>query len=90
MARGEISWTRRSADGLKVQVYAHSEGDRWRFFIRERRFDRWLSLATPPLEDWLELLDAVERRIHRRLVRPEESACLRKTIREQFPEVVLP
>ena len=90
MARGEISWTRRSAEGLKVQVYAHSEGDRWRFFIRERRFDRWLSLAAPPLEDWRELLDAVERRIDRRLVRPEEADRLRRTIHEQFPEVMLP
>jgi hypothetical protein len=41
------------------------------------------------LEDWLALLDAVERRVQRRLIRPEEVARLRKTIRERFPEVQL-
>ncbi len=90
MARGEISWKRRSADGLPVQVYAHPKGDRWCFFVRERRFDRWLSLDDPPLGDWLTLLDAVERRIQRRLLPPEEADRLRKTIRDQFPEVKLP
>ncbi len=90
MGRGEISWKRSSADGLKVQVYAEPEGDQWRFFIRERRFDQWLAVEHPPLEDWLELLDGVERRIARRLLRPEAAVRLKKTIREQFPEVTWP
>jgi hypothetical protein len=46
-------------------------------------------MAEPPLEDWLELLDAVERRINRRLLRPEEEARVRKSIRERFPEAEL-
>jgi hypothetical protein len=89
MGRGEISWKRSSAEGIKIQVYAHSEGGQWRFYWRERRFDPWLDLAEPPLEDWLELLDAVERRINRRLLRPEESDRLRQSIRTLFPEATL-
>ena len=32
----------------------------------------------PPLEDWQELLDAVRRRINRRLLRPEEEDASRR------------
>jgi len=42
------------------------------------------------LEDWLELLDAVQRRIARRLLRPEEESRLKQTIRELYPEADLP
>jgi len=38
------------------------------------------------LEDWQELLDAVQRRINRRLLRPEEEDRVKKSIRERFPE----
>ena len=41
-------------------------------------------------EDWLELLDAVQRRTARRLLRPDEPARLKKIIRELFPEAELP
>ena len=60
------------------------------FFVREQRYDMWQPLTDPPLDDWIELLDAVQRRIARRLLRPEEEARLKRTIRERFPEVELP
>lgn len=57
--------------------------------IREKRFDEWQRLPNPPLADWLELLDGVQRRIARRLVRPEEEERLKKTIAELFPDAKL-
>jgi hypothetical protein len=86
MAKGEISWNRTNEEGEKVQVYAHRIGDRWSFFKRQRRFDEWQEMKQPPLEDWLELLDGVRRRVQRRLVRPEEIQRVEKNIRERFPE----
>ena len=47
------------------------------------------ALPEPPLQDWLELLDAVRRRINRRLLRPEEEELIKKTIRQRFPEAEL-
>jgi hypothetical protein len=89
MAKAEISWRRVTAEGIRLQVYARHVGRDWRFFARERRYDQWEAIADPPLEDWLELLDSVERRINRRLLRPEEAARVRKSIRERFPEAKL-
>ncbi len=89
MAKAEISWRRITAEGLRVQVYARHVGRDWRFFARERRYDQWQAVADPSLEDWLELLDAVERRINRRLLRPEEEGRVKKSIRERFPEAKL-
>jgi hypothetical protein len=86
MAKAEISWKRVTAEGLRLQVYVQHVGNEWRFFARERRYDQWQSIAEPPLEDWVELLDAVRRRINRRLLRPEEEARVKKSIREKFPE----
>lgn len=86
MAKGEISWTRATDEGEKFQVYAHRIGDQWTFYIRHRRFDEWAVNKQPPLEDWLELLDGVKRRVTRRLVRPEEVQRIEKRIRELFPE----
>ena len=83
--KSEISWKRRTEDGEKVEVYAQHAGSEWSFFVRGRRFDQWQRMPKPPLEDWLELLDAVERRIQRRLTRPEEGPRLRKHIQEIFP-----
>ena len=85
MAKAEVSWKRVTAEGVKLQVYARHVSRQWRFFVRERRFDRWQPLSQPPLEDWLELLDAVRRRINRRLLRPEEEERVKQTIRERFP-----
>ncbi len=39
--------------------------------------------------DWLKLLDAVQRRINRRLLPPEAEARVTKLIRERFPEAKL-
>ena len=89
MAKGEISWVRRDQDGTKLQVYAHHVGDRWDFYVRERRYDQWQAVKQPPLEDWLELLDGIRRRVQRRLIRPEEIQRVEKTIRERFPEANL-
>jgi len=89
MPKAEISWKRVAEDGLPRQVYARHVGRDWRFFARERRYDQWQAIADPPLEDWLELLDAVRRRIHRRLLRPEEEGRVKNSIRERFPHAEL-
>jgi len=86
MAKAEISWKRTADDGTPIQVYVQHVGRDWRFFAREKRFDQWQAVPEPPLEDWLELLDAVQRRINRRLLRPEEEAKVKKSIRERFPD----
>ncbi len=89
MAKAEISWRRVTADGVRLQVYARHVGREWLFFARERRYDQWQAVADPPLEDWIELLDAVQRRINRRLLRPEEEARVKQSIQERFPEAEL-
>jgi len=86
MPKAEISWRRITDDGIRLQVYAQHVGRDWRFFARERRYDQWQAVQDPPLEDWLELLDAVQRRINRRLLRPEEEARVKKYISERYPE----
>ena len=89
MAKAEISWTRVTVEGEKVQAYAQKVGDRWKFFLRSRRFDQWQAVPNPILEDWLLLLDGVRRRAARRLQRPEEVQRVEKAIRERFPEAAL-
>ena len=89
-AKAEISWKGHREDGTKREVYAQHIGTRWVFFEREKRYDEWKTVAQPALEDWLELLDAVDRRVNRRLQRPEESVRLRKNIRELFPDAEIP
>ena len=89
MAKAEISWRRTTDDGGKIQVYAQHVGDQWKFFIRGRRYDKWETVKNPPLEDWLELLDSAQRRINRRLLRPEEEGRIKKAIQERFPEANL-
>jgi hypothetical protein len=42
-------------------------------------------VENPPLEDWQELLDAVERRIGRQLLKPIEAERLKKIIALRFP-----
>jgi len=90
MAKAEISWKRVQQDGIKIQVYVQHVGREWLFFARERRFDQWQRIKDPPLEDWLKLLDAVKRRINRRLLRPEEEARVTKSIHERFPDAESP
>lgn len=89
MGKAEISWKRRTEEGERREVYVHFVGADWKFFVREKRYDRWEPLETPPLEDWLELLDAVERRTARRLLQPADVARVKKKIREAFPEAEL-
>lgn len=89
MPKAEISWKRVTEDGQKLQVYAQRVSRDWRFFAREKRFDRWQPVAEPPLEDWLMLLDAVQRMVNRRRLQPEDEARLRRRIRERFPEANL-
>ena len=86
MPKAEISWKRVTEEGIQRQVYVQHVGRNWLFFARERRFDQWQAVKNPPLEDWLELLNAVQRRINRRLLRPEEEALVRKSITERFPD----
>jgi len=86
MAKAEISWRRLTEDGTLIQVYVQHVSRNWLFFAREKRYDQWQPVKNPPLEDWLELLDAVQRRINRRLLRPEEEGRVKKTIRERFPD----
>ena len=80
MPRRDISWTRRNDAGERVEIYVEQMGDRWIFHSRSRRPDKWQVVADPPLEDWLELLDAVERRIGRGLLKPIEADRIRKII----------
>jgi hypothetical protein len=86
VAKAEISWVRRNEEGEKLQVYAQRIGGEWFFFERSKRYDQWQPVAEPPLEDWLELLDAVRRRINRRKHQPQEETRIVKRIRESFPE----
>jgi hypothetical protein len=85
MPKAEISWKRDTPEGSTLQCYAQHFGKQWIFYQREKRFDCWQQIPKPPLEDWLALLDAVRRRINRRLLRPEEEQRVRKMITERFP-----
>jgi hypothetical protein len=86
MPKAEISWKRLNDDGEKIQVYAQHIGREWHFFVRPKRFEVWQPVPEPPLEDWLELLDAVQRLITRRRYQPVDEEHLRRRIRERFPE----
>ena len=90
MAKAEISWTRSTPEGELFQIFAQHLSKEWRFFIRQRRYDNWRPHENPPLEDWLELLDAVRRRVARRLLRPESKTRVEQSIRERFPETKIP
>ena len=86
MPKAEISWKRVTDDGVKLQVYAQHVGREWRFFHREKRFDIWQPVKDPPLEDWMALLDAMQRLITRRRYQPDDEERLRMQIRERYPE----
>jgi hypothetical protein len=86
MPKAEISWKRVTDDGVNLQIYARHVGREWIFFQREKRYDQWQPVAEPPLEDWLELLDAVRRFIPRRRYQPADEDHLCRRIRERFPE----
>jgi len=86
MPKAEISWKRTTDDGVKLQVSAQHIGREWVFYHREKRFDQWQKVPEPPLEDWLELLDSVQRLITRRRYQPADEERLRRMIRERFPD----
>jgi hypothetical protein len=85
MPKAEVSWKRVTESGEKLQVYAQRVGREWKFFHREKRFDQWQSVPEPPLEDWLALLDAVQRYITRRRYQPADEEKLRQQILERYP-----
>ena len=89
MPRAEISWKRRTPEGETLRVYAQHFGDRWLFFVRGARFEQRQPVESPPLDDWLELLDAVRRRVGRGLLRSEEVVRVEQAIRERFPDAEL-
>jgi hypothetical protein len=84
--RTEIAWTK-IVDGVKHDVRARRTGDGWDFASRVGRGSQWQSTTRPALEDWLQLLDGVRRRIGRLRKQPEEERQLLRVIREQFPGV---
>ena len=86
MPKAEISWKRVTDDGVKLQVYAQHVGRNWKFFHREKRFEVWQPVENPPLEDWMLLLDAMQRLITRRRYQPDDEQTLRRQIRERYPE----
>lgn len=86
MPKAEISWKRTTEDGEKLQVYVQRVSREWKFFHRAKRFENWVPVKEPPLEDWLELLDAVQRLVNRRRYQPDDEVRLRAQIRERFPE----
>jgi hypothetical protein len=87
MAKAEISWRRVDDAGEKLQVCAQRVGGRWFFLTRHRRYDQWRAEAEPLLEDWLELLEAIRRRVPRRRFPPDELERVEQAIRERFPDV---
>ena len=86
MPKAEISWKRVADEGVKLQVSAQRVSRDWRFFQRAKRYDQWRPVPEPPLEDWLALLDAVQRLVTRRRLQPDDEARLRRRIREHYPE----
>lgn len=87
--KNEIGWTTETEDGTKRLVNVEKHGKEWRFFERLKRRGpevQWLPVAQPPLQDWLDLLDALERRYQRDMAPPEQVEQVRRTIRERFPE----
>ncbi len=89
MPRAEISWKRRTPEGETVRIYAQHFGDRWQFFVRGARYEQRQPIDKPPLEDWVDLLDGVRRRVGRGLLRPEEIVRVEEAIRTRFPDAKL-
>jgi len=85
MPKIEVTWSAPDPEGGKRHVCARMKGDRWVFLTRARRHEDWKVIAEPPLEDWLELLDGVRRRVGRHLASPKDEARLIIEIRRRFP-----
>ncbi len=83
--KSEVGWTRKTEDGKKVEISCRHFGGQWLFFQQFKRAEDWQPVKNPPLEDWLELLDTVRRRINRRLLPPVEETRVKKMIYDRFP-----
>jgi len=90
MAKQGITWKGVFEDGEVRQVSADRVGGEWAFHERGKRFDDWKRIADPSLEDWLELLDGVRRRIGRGLMKPADERLVLARIRERFPKAEVP
>jgi hypothetical protein len=84
--KAEITWKRRTQAGERYEINARRMGKIWGFYRRQQRFEIWEPWNDPPLQEWLELLDGVRRRVARRLLRPEEETRLVHYIHERFPD----
>lgn len=85
MARDDIEWVRKDAEGEKIEVKAHQIRERWDFYWRPGRHYGWEKLEEPLLDDWLEVLDGVVRRVNRRQYPLDEPNKVKKLIGERFP-----
>ena len=85
MPKIEVTWTGETPEGEKRQICARTKGERFVFLTRAKRYDDWLEVAAPPLEDWLEFLDGVRRRVGRHLASAKDEARLLAHIRKLFP-----
>ena len=85
MAKAEIGFERRLEDGTTRSFYVAHNGGQYRFFARQKRFDNWEAVKDPSLDDWLEFLDCVRRRIARRKLMPPEEVRVMQYIHIRFP-----
>ncbi|HEY3998159.1 MAG TPA: hypothetical protein VGO93_04800, partial [Candidatus Xenobia bacterium] len=62
----------------------------WRFSARRGRHDDWEPLEIPLHDDWIELEDAVDRRVTRGLMKPDQLNAVRAELKRRFPRGVEP
>ncbi|TAJ17621.1 MAG: hypothetical protein EPO68_09195 [Planctomycetota bacterium] len=93
MAKDNIAWFRDDADGTQLEIYAHRVGTQWNFHCRPgRKHGRnweWQPLVEPTLDDWLEVLDGVRRRVQRRQYLPADVTAIETEVRKRFPKAEL-
>lgn len=89
MAKDNIAWTREDTEVGELEVYAQRVGTQWLFFCRPGRSHgrnwEWQPLEEPLLDDWLEVLDGVRRRVARRQYLPKDVVALETEVRRRFP-----
>lgn len=87
--KNEVGWTTPGIDGVKRHVFARKFGGEWAFHERPKRKGKdvqWQKIGTPSLNDWLDLLENLERRAARDLTPPSQIEAVRQRIREKYPE----
>ena len=84
----EIEWTDADPEtGAKRFVCAAKFAREWRFRVRSKRRTNWEPAPAVTREMWEVLLDALERRYHRREgVSEEDLARVRKILAELRPD----